>query len=215
MPSDIVAYAVDAGSIPKGRFAWACSKDRSAWSSSIDELAEAIAADLRGRRKVALGFECPLFIPVSDEPDELGKARDGECTPETGSKPFTAAAGACATMTGLPSLAWVLRAVHEGAPEAKATTRWDAFESGDAEVFVWEAFVSGKEKTNSHQSDALAAMEAFEKSLSAMSTPTRVTCENPLSLAGTAILWAGMSDDLSLLHDAAVVLRPLPDGGRQ
>ncbi len=210
MVDSVITYAVDAGSVPKGRFAWVGSKDRGASSSSIDTLVAAVAADLREGRKVALGFECPLFVPIPSDCGWLGKARNGE-----GARAFAAAPGACATMTGVPSLAWVLRTVHEAVPEAKATTRWADFANGDADVLVWEAFVSGNDKTDSHQGDALAALDAFEKSLSSMAAATRVTCESPLSLAGAVILWAGMSTDVGLLHDAAIVLRPLPDGGKQ
>jgi hypothetical protein len=39
---------------------------------------DAIAADLNAGHHVALGFECPLFVPVSEDPNGLTSARPGE-----------------------------------------------------------------------------------------------------------------------------------------
>jgi hypothetical protein len=114
-------------------------------------------------------------------------------------------------MTGVPSLAWVLREVHRQVPEVTATTRWDDFASGKAHLLIWEAFVSGREKAQppSHHGDALLAVTAFEHAVREGAPESRVTCEAPLSLAGAVILWAGLSSDVSLLRDPALVLRPV------
>lgn len=211
MSHQVVCYAIDAGSAAKGKFAWVSSRDRAVWSSDIKSLAQSICDDIGSGGQVAVGIECVLFVPCPEEPSNLGKARKGECTPETGNKAFTASAGACATMTGLPSLAWVLRQVHAQQPDAKATTRWQEFRDGKAKIYVWEAFVSGSEKASpkSDHGDALLALDSFEQNLKGGSLQSRVTAENPISLAGALILWAGLAEDLRLLHEGCLVLRPM------
>lgn len=160
-----------------------------------------------------MGLECVLFVPCTLDFNRLGKARLGDCTPETGQKAFSASAAACATMTGLPALGWLLREIQSRASGARGTTRWEDFRLGRASVLLWEAFVSGKEKAKppSHHGDALLALQAFEHAARSGGVPaSRVSCEGPMSLAAAAILWAGLSDDLTLLHHPALVLRPLP-----
>lgn len=209
MSFDPVVYASDAGSVPKGNFSWVTSYDLEKASDDIEALAQGIVADLQAGRPVALGLECVLFIPCPEAAMELGKARSGECTPETGNKPFAASAGACATMTGLPALAWLLRAIHRKCPEVTGTTRWKDFAAGEAQLFVWEAFVSGQEKGDSDHDDARLAIESFQANLDQMEQATRVTAEGPVSFAGGLLLWAGLSHDTTLLQEPAVVLRPL------
>lgn len=212
MPDPITTYVIDAGSIPRKKFAWVSSGDRKKRSRDIEELAADICRDIAIGRKVSIGIECALFIPCTEDPNKLGKARKGDCAPETGSKAFTAAPGACATMTGLPALAWVLHRIKQEHPDITATTQWDDFRAGKAHLFLWEAFVSGKEKAASgkHHDDALLALKAFENDAEDGRLESRVTAENPFSLPAATILWAGLSEDVSLLHEPCVVLRPLP-----
>lgn len=208
----VVVYAIDAGSVARGNFAWTSSQDRSKWSASVEELAASAVQALQAGKKIAIGIECVLFLPVPETAQHLGKARAGECTPETKNRPFSAGAAASATMTGIPGLAWVLRQIREACPVARGSTRWEEWQSGAADLLLWEAFVTGTEKASppSHYGDALLALEAFQRGAEAGCPPTRVTCGSSMSLAGAALLWAGLSSDLSLLHHQALVLRPLP-----
>ncbi|MDB5328201.1 MAG: hypothetical protein JWM57_3770, partial [Phycisphaerales bacterium] len=96
-------------------------------SSDIDALASSIVTDIQNGDSVTIGVECPLFLPCPDVSKFLGTARDGECSIETGNKPFTASSGACAMVTGIQGIAWVLREIHRQCNQVKATTRWDAF----------------------------------------------------------------------------------------
>ena len=65
-----VIYAADIGSVTAGHFWWALDVDNESLhvehsaGTEIADLVEAVARDLDGRRGVALGFECPLFVPV-------------------------------------------------------------------------------------------------------------------------------------------------------
>jgi hypothetical protein len=57
---------------------------------------------------VALGFECPLFVPLNLQPEALTTARSGE-----GSRPWSAGAGCGALATGLVQVAWILRKIRQ------------------------------------------------------------------------------------------------------
>jgi hypothetical protein len=209
---NIVVYVADAGSVSKGNFHWVCSSTPGQSSDDVEKLAESISNHLRDGHRVALGYESPLFVPCGSR-NSLGKARVGECSPATGNRPFNAGAGGSLFATGLQSLAWVLRRVREFTPEATATTAWSAFSNAAVGLFVWEAFVSGSEKADSHVGDAMLAMRAFQHHVRTgdMSTASRISEPRVFSLAGAAILFAGLSADITLLTLPCVVLRPLPN----
>ena len=67
-PQPIILHCADIGSIQRNRFGWArvdtTTPDDETIGQRPDELVERVAADLSNDR-VALGFECPLFIPKS------------------------------------------------------------------------------------------------------------------------------------------------------
>ena len=211
MADELIIYVADAGSVSKGNFHWVSS--RNIEESALDPrgLAEAVAKDLNSGKKVALGYESPLFVPTDIDPHSLGCARDGECQQATGNRPFTAGAGAAVLATGIQSLAWVLRETKKLAPNTTASTRWDDFRGGSCQLFVWEAFVSGSEKAYppSHSGDAALAIAAFRKVSSDENNPTRIRCSVAFSLVGAAVVWSGLSKDLTLLEEPGVVLRPV------
>lgn len=105
-------YCADIGSVRGGAFGWArdCgpggAPEVRRGGEQILELADAIAADLKDTGAVALGFECPLWVPVPLDPLELGRARPGE-----GDRPWSAGAGAGVLATGLAQVVWILREV--------------------------------------------------------------------------------------------------------
>jgi hypothetical protein len=206
---DVSIYACDVGSVAQGNFWWCSSHEGQEPSSDVRELSEAIVSDIRTGFRVAVGVECPLFIPCPSDLGAIGRARQGECGRETGNKPYNTSVGACAVMTGLPPLGWVLREVRDACPGTSATTNINEFRERRSALFLWEAFVSGREATGTHHGDALRAMQAFQSSWRRQVFETRVTCDGAISLAGALILWAGLSLDTSLLHQQSLVLRPI------
>jgi hypothetical protein len=213
MSAEWVVFVVDAGSVSKGRYYWVCSNVQESSSSNPEELAQSMAKHVRNGCRVALGYESPLFIPCHSSYESLGKARRGECGIATGNRPFNAGAGAAVLATGIQSLAWVLRRLQQLCPSAKATTHWQDLANEAANVLVWEAFVSGSEKAipASHEGDARLALEAFLHHLREgdLATATRIDESEVLSLAGVAILYAGLSEDLEILKKPCLVLRPV------
>src|SRR4051794_11293405 len=90
----LAVYCADVGSIKQGNFGSvregvpAGEIERHRGGTEIVELVDALAQDLDAGVPVALGFECPLFVPVSEDPFRLGAARAGE-----GTRPWSAGAG--------------------------------------------------------------------------------------------------------------------------
>lgn len=207
---DLTIYVADAGSVSKGNFHWVTSTDLSVSSTDPLALAKAVATGIANNEIVALGYESPLFVPLPGESDQLGKARDGEVEKAIGSKPFNAGAGASVFATGIQSLAWVLKEVKKLSPCAVGSTRWKDFQNKKCSLFLWEAFVTGSEKAYppSHAGDAALAIKGFRKSLH-LPNPTRIRCERAFSLGAAALIQAGLTDDLNLLNEPCVVVRPI------
>lgn len=200
-------YCADIGSVARGHFGWARSEEQGEVRSrhggtEIVDLVEAVAADLGGGRAVALGFECPLFVPVTEQPLRLGAARAGE-----GNRSWSAGAGAGSLVTGLVQVTWVLSELHKRVPAAPFYLEWPTFEGAGSGLLLWEAFVTDQAKGDSHVDDATIAALAFREQIRAQSA---VSAERPLSLVGVALLWGGWSTDLSLLHSVCVVIKPPP-----
>ena len=81
-PDSLVVYCADIGSVANGRFAWARASarpnSRVSTGTDIRCLVTQVAHDLNGGKKVALGFECPLWVPVACDPNRLTSRRCGE-----------------------------------------------------------------------------------------------------------------------------------------
>lgn len=172
---------VDVGSVARHRFAWASSDGQSGSADGetsalgeepgkpVSQLVELVAGQLASTppRPVALGFECPTWVPIPTSPSHLGRRRPGE-----GRYSWSAGAGAGALATGVAQIAWILRAIKSTVAHAEATTdrdSWDAVEPGAPRLLLWEAFVPGARKsalrpdqTSQHLADAKAGLDAFE-----------------------------------------------------
>lgn len=208
-PSELVVYCADIGSLRSGRFAWADTgpiEDESAVEKRFTRpsgLVEAVMADLHDGRTVALGFESPLFIPVPVDEMRLGAARTGE-----GNRAWSAGAGAQVLATGLAQTTWTLEQIATATDGVRATTDWHATASGEANLFLWEAFVTARDKGRDHRHDAHLAACAFRDALPDPRMRSRVTSPRALSLVAASLLWSGLSRDTALLHLPTVVIGP-------
>ena len=207
----LVVYCADIGSVKRGKFGWASRcigpDPRESRCNDIQQLVKHVAGDLNSGHKVALGFECPLWVPVSRDPSELTSARCGE-----GNHPWSAGPGPTSLATGLTETAWILNEIRSETQNVEAFLDWPRFEHAEHGLFLWEAFVTGQNRIgSSHQEDAAAAVCAFirvrhdVKAANAVTSPHKVR-----SLIGAALLWAGWSNDLQLLRTPCVVIRPEP-----
>jgi hypothetical protein len=198
----------DVGSIKGGNFGQA-RRERPAGlieqhrgGTEIVQLVDAASEDLEDGVPVALGFECPLFVPVPEEALRLGAGRYGD-----GSRAWSAGAGTGALATGLVQAAWVLAELRKRRPADRVYLDWPGFEAAGAGLFLWEAFVTGTAKADTHVDDARIAVERFAEALPDPRRSNAVTADRPLSLIGAAALWAGPSDDLELLRAPCLVIR--------
>jgi hypothetical protein len=204
---DLVVFCADVGSVKAGNFAWARTEPPAPPiadhdSSSPADLASAVAKELGDGRPVALGFECPLFVPVPTADTALGAARNGE-----GNRAWSAGAGTGALATGLVQAAWVLGAIRARRPDEQLHLEWSPFAARRSGLLVWEAFVSAGAKGPSHVDDARIAVAAFSKALPDPTVASTITAERPLSLAGAVGLWSGWLEDPVALHRTPLVIR--------
>jgi len=204
-------YAVDIGSEKKGRLAWcrlsAHADTEDTAGTSLTALADLLKADFIAGHPITIGFECPLVIDLRDEPAELTSARTGE-----GNRAWCAGAGSGALAVGLAQCAWLFERLVCVKALVRPTFLWSDLASGRANFLVWEAFVSNKPEGHTHAGDALAAARAFQQGAASSDGPlSSITCSAPhsiYSLAGAALLRAGLSTDLALLRQPCLVVRP-------
>ncbi len=204
---DLVVVAADVGSVSKDRFGWDVSDPRGALAGSFDpsrpsSLVEFVVGHLQAGRPVALGLECPLFIPVSEDELALGRARNGE-----GNRSWSAGAGTGAIATGLVQACWLLSAAFTRCPGVGLYLDWPAFACAGSGLLLWEAFVSAEAKGVEHVDDARIAVGAFLEALPDPRATQVITAERPLSLAATAAVWSGWSSDPALLREPPLLVR--------
>ena len=155
---------------------------------------------------MALGFECPLFIPLPKDPLLLTSARNGEFA-----HPWSAGAGCAALATGLPECAWIFERLHRFVRvEVKPSVTWQDFVERRANLFVWEAFVTGVAKRSSHKKDAKVAAMTFINKYPAIAEADAVEKDNDkpyYSLVGAALLRSHLTQDLAILHQKCIVIK--------
>jgi len=198
----LAVFCADIGSIKKGNFGWSllCG-GRKGSGDSIHELVHEVVACLTAGHKVALGFECPLWVPVPQDPKGLTAGR--------------------AVAAGLTETAWILREIRrrltdEGISPPSAFLDWLEFANANTGLFLWEAFVAGNAKavdldakTDAHATDAMIACQEFVARLPNLVSKSHNKPSHPIrSLIGAAMLWSGWSKDLSLLREKCLIFKP-------
>lgn len=204
----LCVYCADIGSIKSNKFGW-CKKDLTSqdivWGREIKEFTLGIIDDLSKEYKIALGFECPLFIPISENPLNLTSARFGEKN-----RPWSASAGSQVIAIGLAEMVWIFENIKDSSKkEIKITFDWNEFIKEDMNLFIWEAFVSGQSKTSLHERDAQKAIDKFyDLYLSGkINQINDVDADNPFNLAACALLRANYSIDLKLIFEKCLVIK--------
>lgn len=205
MRKSLWIFCADIGSVKAGNFGWfgAGPGARPVPGSTIDELVSAVAKKINDGQKVALGFECPLFVPIRNEPTQLTSARNGE-----GNRSWSAAAGCCALATGLVEVTWLLGNIRAKTPKsAAAFLDWKAFVKADGGLFLWEAFVSGKAKGSGHAQDAKIAVQKFQAALPDPELANAIHEKSVFSLIGASMLRAGWSTDAARISEPCLVIK--------
>ena len=177
-------------------------------SSFINKLVQQLKSDIRQGCSIALGFEAPLFIPVPDKAEHLGKSREGD-----GNRSWSASSGAGVATLGIHQSAWILRSLYESSSRAcDFTLDWQQHwpPRGHRPVLLcWEAFVTGAARSELHLMDAATAADFFyrhETKLQDAREP--VYAEKPISLIGSVALWSGWVTELRFIHEPTLVIKP-------
>jgi hypothetical protein len=204
---NLVVVCADVGSVSAGNFGWARTESESSRVAEFDasrpaDLADAVASELLAANPVALGFECPLFVPVPTAEKRLGAARSGE-----GNRAWSAGAGSGVLATGIVQVGWILRAIRDRCPGHRLFLDWEEFARECQGLLVWEAFVSAAAKGTTHVDDAAIAVEAFSAALPDPGLASAITAESPLSLVGAAALWSGWLTDPAAVHECPLVIK--------
>lgn len=214
MLGELRIYCVDVGAVRAGNFAWArlVHNDDPMSSADPEALVAYLAWDLSDGFPVALGFECPLYVPLAEKVVDTTRSRACEkFTDKKGkliSRPWSAGAGCAVTTTGLGQTIWLLHALKSTLQtEVSTFLDWDLFKAEGRGLFVWEAFVTGDAKASDHQGDATIAVKYFVAQLPDIPAANADRPGAVLSLIGSALLRTGWSQDLHLLETPCVVLR--------
>jgi len=203
-PTQVAIFCADVGSAARMRFGWAgrLSAGEQLHGTEIEDLCEHVARCLNSRERVALGFECPLFIPLASEPKRLTRARIGE-----GNRPWSAGAGCGALVTGLAQATFVLARIRAAVPsETPVSLKWPEFIGRPSGLLLWEAFVSRHAKAETHSGDAEAAVRAFGAALPQPEAANMIKEEKALSLIGAALLRAGWPLPATILEQPCLVI---------
>jgi hypothetical protein len=203
-------YCADIGSVKGGKVGWAAlNADGQEPESGRDirHFAQRIAAHLDSERPAAVGFECPLFVPLREDPSRLTAARRGD-----GSRAWSAGAGTGALATGLVEVCWTLNEVRRGLTCAvRSHLEWEIF-IAEGGLFLWEAFVSGGAKPqvdgNPHAADAMVAVEAFVDALPDPTSMDAIQETSVISLIGMSLLRTGWTGDVKSLETPCLVIKP-------
>jgi hypothetical protein len=208
-----VVYACDIGTTLQNppNFGWArVCPDLPAditGSRDIQQLVDSITGDASRGMSIAIGFEAPCFLPVPVESTEFSRARNRE-----GDRAWSVAQGLSVTTLGIHQSAWIMRSLHKSMGHShRFTTDWNLWPpSNRCLLLVWEAFVSGTahSPTNDPTQDATTAVTEFIAHENNLDTINAVDAFPRISLIHAVALWSGWSDDLSGLHDTALVVRP-------
>lgn len=199
----------------KSRFGWWSSAGAQGNAPSM--LADHVAAFLNAGRSVALGFECPLFVPLRVSEHDLTRARTGECLPGRGNYPWSGAGGAGALTIGLAQVPWVLdRIRHTLNRSVSAYLDWQDFQESGEGLFLWEGFVSGRGKAapGDHIGDARRAVEAFQDACPDPTAANAIHVDGDVhSLIGAALLRTGWTTHVEALATPCLVIRAGPVHG--
>ena len=210
--ADVVA-CLDVGSPKRGNVGWAVVDNaRSMTGRDLADFVAELAGHVDRGRTVALGFECPLYVPKRVDAFAMTDRRLGE-----GSLNWCGGPGSSVLATGLVQVNWVLAALRTRANGLTATTRWREFSGREHPLFIWEAFITrhdgvtvelGPGEISPHEQDALCGALAFQQ-LSQFRDllPSDLQDEPAISLIGLQLLESGLSTNVQLLSESCTVLK--------
>jgi hypothetical protein len=86
---------------------------------------------------------------------------------------------------------WTLRFIHEQVPDLRVHVQWQPFAEQQDGLLLWEVFVSGAAKGETHEEDARSGVQAFCEQLPNPGDPTAEETERPFSVLAAATVGRG------------------------
>lgn len=194
----MIIAAIDVGS-PKNT-GWYSSSGHSD-CGDVEGLLKIVCNELVNSRQVSLGFEAPLWVPRAREFSRMTANRGG--VESLHGRPWSAGAGCGSLTSGVANAAYFFEAIHSRVGSVECTTQPLRFQNGNASLFVWEAFVSGRLKSKSHDGDAQLAVEAFVKNWP--DTTTCIDLEKSVNIVASVILATGHNIDIDEIGVPGIV----------
>ena len=206
---------IDIGSPRQNNIGWPIVGPHACTGIDLDASVAALARAVRAG-PLAIGFEAPMFVPMRDRPNNLTVARGGE-----GNRAFSAGAGAAVLVTGTVVVPFVLDKLRRAVPDAIVRVNWQGWpqsEAGGLQLVLFEAFVSNESKHGGsktrHVDDACAAAQAlYAKFTNGEAIESSVTVERSFNLLGAMMLRTGWTNDVSVLAEPCLVIRPTSANG--
>jgi hypothetical protein len=180
----------------------------------LADFVNVLGTHLMAERSVAVGFECPLYVPKRGDANLMTDCRLGE-----EGLNWCGGPGASVLATGLAQVNWVMAHLAQLDVPVTGTTRWQEFASGQCQLFVWEAFITSRAGVvvpqdsvagiSPHEADALCGALAFEQvtPTNGAQFPSDLQDEPAFSLIGMHLLETGLSTDMSLMSERCSVLK--------
>ena len=211
-----VVACLDVGSPQKGNVGWAVLHGGTPrHGRELPRFLDLLVSHLGMGRSIALGFECPLYIPKRDDPMLMTGARLGEKGVNWCGGP-----GGSVLATGLAQVNWVLRNLSLSDRNLASSTRWNDFRYKSIPLFIWEAFITSgdgaatqggvpdREQASDHERDAVCGAIAFaDRARRQADLVSDLDQEPATSLIGMHLLSTGLATDLSLLNETCFVLK--------
>jgi len=214
---ELVIYCFDVGSYESiGWYRW-LNPSLNSGGSDIDILINHIQEDLKTDKIVALGFECPIFIPTVTNKKNLLKARKGDSV-EGQSRPWSAGAGAIVSVAGLQESLYIFNklmsySVEFNIPILPTFNKDDLYKCQN-NLLIWEALISGTSKqlltgASSHEADAFYACKLFYDRFTQLdSNITTNNNEEYFTIIGASLLRSGLSNDINIMKEKCIAIKP-------
>lgn len=205
---------IDVGSPRLGNLGW-CFIDVAACKEytgkDLESLIELLSRELMSRGLI-LGFEAPLFVPVRQDIQLATKGRKGE-----GNRPWSGTAGAQVLSINLPIMAYLFQHVYQRNPAVSFLMNSDQFTGEKLQIMLFEALVSGTDKGISHIHDAQIMAQDCAKYAKSLSLPPSILEHEEgvkfFNLAGSALLYSGITKDIHISQVPCPIYKPNHGGG--
>lgn len=204
----MTVFVADIGSPRLGNLGWAYI-DQTVRVSG-DNIDEGLGFARRALETgpLMLGLEAPLFVPLRDDIMLATKARGGEER-----RPWSAGAGAQVLAMNLPIMTYIFKALFSAVKGSTCHLNPDdGFTHTPKQCLIFEALVSGPDKGNSHEEDAMVMAAYCYKFAQEKTVPPSIYREEDrvefLNLAAASALHCGWINDINALHSETPIYKP-------